>query len=262
MVEHKSSDPKSILERLRKAHPPGPNHASKFDCTICALIVELEQEAAGITPEVRPSKQRPFSLWSFLRDVLSQGATIQLDYRQGARQYEEFSARLDEAAREREAELQAQLSRGAQPDETTASQLAGSVANQSGPFNQCPVGWIVGEWDKNPAMYNLQEREKAFDAAKRWGRPITPVVLAAVEPKARQYICDCDPEQAKRCIDTDNRTGRPSNGCRRAEKAECALCAEGMNSFADTVTGNRMHARNGVVTVCTAQNGDGANSGN
>jgi len=38
-------------------------------------------------------------------------------------------------------------------------------------------------------------------------------------------------------------------------KAECALCAEGMNSFADPATGNRMHARNGVVTVCTAQNG-------
>jgi DNA-directed RNA polymerase subunit RPC12/RpoP len=41
------------------------------------------------------------------------------------------------------------------------------------------------------------------------------------------------------------------------EKAGCALCAEGMNSFADPATGNRMHARNGVVTVCTAQNGDG-----
>lgn len=35
------------------------------------------------------------------------------------------------------------------------------------------------------------------------------------------------------------------------EKAGCALCAEGMNSFSDPTTGNRMHARNGVVTVCT-----------
>lgn len=40
-------------------------------------------------------------------------------------------------------------------------------------------------------------------------------------------------------------------------KAGCALCAEGMNSFADPATGNRMHARNGLVTVCTAQNGKG-----
>jgi hypothetical protein len=37
-----------------------------------------------------------------------------------------------------------------------------------------------------------------------------------------------------------------------SEKAECALCAEGVNSFSDPTTGNRMHARNGVVTVCSA----------
>ena len=79
-------------------------------------------------PAPPPSKQRPFSLWSFLRDVLSQGATIQLDYRQGARQYEEFSARLDEAAREREAELRAQLSRGAQPVETTPELLKAALS--------------------------------------------------------------------------------------------------------------------------------------
>jgi hypothetical protein len=46
------------------------------------------------------------------------------------------------------------------------------------------------------------------------------------------------------------------NSTSTPEKAGCALCAEGMNSFADPATGNRMHARNGVVTVCTAQNGD------
>jgi hypothetical protein len=32
----------------------------------------------------------------------------------------------------------------------------------------------------------------------------------------------------------------------------CALCAEGMNSFIDPDTGNRMHARNGTVTLCSA----------
>ena len=71
------------------------------------------------------------------------------------------------------------------PDETTAVKLAGSAALQSGLVNQCPVGWLVGEWDKNPAMFNLRERDKAFDAAQRWGRPITPVVLSAMEPPER-----------------------------------------------------------------------------
>lgn len=41
-------------------------------------------------------------MWSFMRRVLEQGAAIQLDYRAGKYQcYEEYSARLDEAARER-----------------------------------------------------------------------------------------------------------------------------------------------------------------
>ena len=43
------------------------------------------------------------------------------------------------------------------------------------------VGWIVGEPGGCPAMYNLSEREKAFDAAKRWERPITALVL---DPRA------------------------------------------------------------------------------
>lgn len=30
----------------------------------------------------------------------------------------------------------------------------------------------------------------------------------------------------------------------------CGLCAAGMNSFIDPDTGNSMHARNGVVTIC------------
>ena len=37
-----------------------------------------------------------------------------------------------------------------------------------------------------------------------------------------------------------------------AQKSRCGLCAEGMNSFTDPDTGKKMHARNGVVTVCTA----------
>ena len=41
-------------------------------------------------------------VWSFLRRVLSQGGDIQLDYQAGKyKRYEEYSARLDCAARER-----------------------------------------------------------------------------------------------------------------------------------------------------------------
>lgn len=47
-------------------------------------------------------------LWSFLRDVLSQGGDIQCDYHAGKyRCYEEYSARLDAAARERVTKLRA-----------------------------------------------------------------------------------------------------------------------------------------------------------
>lgn len=53
------------------------------------------------------SKQRPFSLWSFLRNVLHQGEAIGLDCRE--RPYEEYSARMDAAAREREEQLRKSL---------------------------------------------------------------------------------------------------------------------------------------------------------
>lgn len=38
-------------------------------------------------------------------------------------------------------------------------------------------------------------------------------------------------------------------------KTECSLCASGMNSFTDPATGKKMHARNGVVSLCSAPNG-------
>jgi len=48
----------------------------------------------------------PTADWSFLRSVLEQGAAIQQDYAAGKySNYEEYAARIDEAAREREAML-------------------------------------------------------------------------------------------------------------------------------------------------------------
>lgn len=37
-----------------------------------------------------------------------------------------------------------------------------------------------------------------------------------------------------------------------AEKTKCSQCAEGMNSFTDPDSGNVVHARNGVVVLCSA----------
>lgn len=51
-------------------------------------------------------------LWSFMRSVLLQGQDIALDYRDKG--YEEMSARLDEAARERADKLEKLL--GSTPD--------------------------------------------------------------------------------------------------------------------------------------------------
>jgi len=72
-----------------------------------------------------------------------------------------------------------------------------------------------------------------------------------VSGKPNDYRCD----QCNAVINLPNLDQNEWLKARSAEKAGCALCAEGMNSFADPATGNRMHARNGVVTVCTAQNG-------
>lgn len=58
--------------------------------------------------------------------------------------------------------------------ESAIRKLGGN--NPSGPVNHVVVGWMVGASD-NPAMYNLQEREQAFDAARRWNAPIRELVL-------------------------------------------------------------------------------------
>ncbi len=56
-------------------------------------------------------QKRPFSAWSFLRDVLSQGTAIQMDYAAGKYpDYEHFAMRMDAAARERAEQLENVLS--------------------------------------------------------------------------------------------------------------------------------------------------------
>lgn len=52
-------------------------------------------------------------MWSFLRDVLSQGGDIQIDH--ATKGYESYSARLDAAARERADQLCSRLAAALEP---------------------------------------------------------------------------------------------------------------------------------------------------
>lgn len=65
-------------------------------------------------------------LWSFLRSVLSQGGDIWLDHQ--ALGYEQYSARLDVAARERVQKLLDLLSGADEPSAEDAADIADSVA--------------------------------------------------------------------------------------------------------------------------------------
>ena len=73
----------------------------------CELLARWLAENAG---RLRVVPDRG-DLWSFLRDVLSQGAAIQMDYSAGKYGgYEAYSARVDAAARERADYIAAALS--------------------------------------------------------------------------------------------------------------------------------------------------------
>jgi hypothetical protein len=94
--------------------------------------------------------EAPFSLWSFLRSVLSQGADIHLDHQ--GKGYELHSARLDEAAREREEQLTARLQPARVPEgwkmvprePTKGMLLAGVNAGvNASPDPWCPKAWAA-----------------------------------------------------------------------------------------------------------------------
>lgn len=77
---------------------------------MAAVTKEAEREVKTAVSEAVSSKMRSFSLWSFLRDVLSQGTAIQQDWEHGnLNTYGAYSARMDAAAREREDQLERAL---------------------------------------------------------------------------------------------------------------------------------------------------------
>ena len=73
------------------------------------LIVELVNNADELLAESERLRAAKCLTWSFIRTLLEQGAAIRQDYDAGkfGDSYEAYSARIDEAAREREDTLTA-----------------------------------------------------------------------------------------------------------------------------------------------------------
>lgn len=70
--------------------------------TMAAEIQHLESKLAAAQAEAKAARIDKGELWSWTRHVLEQGSAIQQDYASGKYKcYEEFSARVDAAARER-----------------------------------------------------------------------------------------------------------------------------------------------------------------
>lgn len=74
-------------------------------------LADLRAQLAAATPAVKVPPMNDGELWSWVRSVLSQGASIQQDYMHNNiyPTYEHYSARLDCAAIERADELTARL---------------------------------------------------------------------------------------------------------------------------------------------------------
>lgn len=93
-VEYSTDEAIRIAKLWRAGKMIGGNEAGVRD----ALLKEIEGSQTA---------QCEFSSWSFLRAVLEQGMAIQQDYTAGKYpDYEHLSARLDGAARERDAQLE------------------------------------------------------------------------------------------------------------------------------------------------------------
>lgn len=92
--------------------------------------------------------------WSFIRRVLEQGASIQQDYAAGKYPtYEQFSARIDEAARERLATISAPVE--PEPAEATGIyterdvlQFLGWISGDIKELNGVEVGRLLESWQK------------------------------------------------------------------------------------------------------------------
>lgn len=114
------------------------------------------------TPVTSNQKMRPLSLWSFLRTVLSQGGDIWIDHQQ--KSYEQYSARLDLAARERTDELERALS-GIPAVETSEARDAARYRFLRQPGNAIVYAKDRNAWGKNVSGHVRWETPEQLDAA-------------------------------------------------------------------------------------------------
>lgn len=107
LAEHEA-EPKENKPKPAHAyfHLSGEGPWDKQDIeAIVQLALAAREYVALPSPKAEPER-KPVD-WSMVRSLLMQGASIQQDYQAGKyANYEEYSARMDEAARERIAELE------------------------------------------------------------------------------------------------------------------------------------------------------------
>lgn len=87
-------------------------HSIPFDGTLEQFDGAVQSIVSMLADTERATLERvnEGELWSFIRTLLSQGCAIQQDYQAGKYEtYEHYSARLDEAARERVDQFMAKL---------------------------------------------------------------------------------------------------------------------------------------------------------
>lgn len=99
-------------------------------------------EQAMTPPEHKPATRAPGELWSFVRKLLSQGGDIWLDHQNKG--YEQYSARLDVAARERAEELMSLLASLPDPQPAQPQQQDDARTRSAGAGTALAAGVSAG----------------------------------------------------------------------------------------------------------------------
>ena len=121
-----------------------------------ASYCELAHASIPRASAPQASKDQLGELWSFLRSVLSQGGDIWLDHRE--KSYEQYSARLDAAARERVDALAKLIApSGETPDAQDAARYRAIRTSRVGAHGHCEI-WNVA--------YVGRQLDEAVDAVR------------------------------------------------------------------------------------------------
>ena len=71
----------------------------------------------------------------------------------------------------------------------------GRLKREPGDLDPPIVGWMVHSNDiEHAALYNISQREEAFDAAKRWGACLTALAVHPQAPDVETMISSPEPK--------------------------------------------------------------------